>query len=89
MRRYTLTTAFCLILAVGSARSQGDFTKTFTVFKAVAPGIDFFAVNRNEVTPFEKPVNEAQKRLAVFLGEDVAKGAIVICSSPAQRETPV
>jgi hypothetical protein len=86
MKRYTLTTAFCLILVVGSARSQGDFTKTFTAFKAVAPGVDFFAVNRNEVTLFEKPVNEAQKRLAVFLGEDVAKGAIVICSNPAQRD---
>lgn len=87
MNRYTLTTAFCLVLAVGSARSQSDFTKSFKVFKAVAPGVDFFALARNEVTPFEKPVNEARKRLATFLGDDLAKGAIVICSNPAQRDT--
>ena len=86
MNRYTLTTALCLVLAMGSARAQTDFMKTFTAFKAVAPGVDFFAVSRKEVTPFEKPLIEARKRLAVFLGDDMSNGAIVICSDAALRD---
>ncbi len=87
MNRYTLTAAFWLVLAVAPVRSQSNFTNSFKVFKDVAPGVDFFAANRNLITPFEKPLQEARKRLAVFLGNDLAKGAVVVCSTAAQRDT--
>ncbi len=87
MNRYTLTAAFCLIFAVGSARSQSNFTNSFKTFKEIVPGVDFFAANRNLVTPFEKPLIEAHKRLATFLGDDLSKGAVVVCSTAAQRDT--
>jgi hypothetical protein len=88
MTRYTLTTGILLILAAGNAVPQTvTFQNSFKTFKNIVPGIDFFAANRNEITPFEAPLIEARKRLAVFLGTDMTQGAIAICGTAAQRDT--
>ena len=39
------------------------------------------------MAPFEKQVKEARTRLAVFLGPNVARGAVVICSSLEQKDS--
>ncbi len=76
------------VLAFGApGYAQTDtFLKSFKQFKDVAPRVDFFAASQKEVTPFEKPVREAMQRLGNFLGKDVPKGAIFVCSSQEQKD---
>jgi hypothetical protein len=61
--------------------------KNFTSFKQVVPGIDFFASNKQEVAPYEKPVADAISRLRSLLGDDLPKGAVFICSTLAQKDS--
>jgi hypothetical protein len=71
-----------------SAQTQSDnFTKNFKSFKNSAIGVDFYAGSKSDVTPFEKVVTEARQRLSVFLGNDLARGAVVICSTLAQKDS--
>ena len=77
-----------MVFAAGYARPQTvTFQNSFKTFKDLVPGVDFFVGNRNEITPFEKPLIDARKRLSVFLGEEMSQGAIVICTTAAQRDT--
>jgi hypothetical protein len=88
MKRYILTAAIFFVCASGTARSQTvTFQNSFQTFKNLVPGVDFFAASRKDFAPFEKPLIDARKKLAVFLGEDMAQGAVVICTTAAQRDT--
>ena len=70
------------------AQTQSDnFTKTFKSFKDSAIGVDFYAGSKSDVAPFEKVVAEARQRLSVFLGNNLARGAVVICSTLAQKDS--
>ncbi len=67
---------------------QGDsFAKNFKKFANIAPGIDIFARGREDATLFEKPIGDARQRLADLLGEALAKGAIVVCSTLEQKDS--
>jgi hypothetical protein len=71
-----------------SAQPQTDnFTKNFKSFKNISIGVDFYAGSRSDVIPFEKLAAEARQRLSVFLGNDLAKGAVVICSTLEQKDS--
>ena len=61
--------------------------KNFNSFKQVVPGVDFYASNRQEVTPYEKPVADGISRLKSLLGDNLPKGAIFICSTLAQKDS--
>jgi hypothetical protein len=84
-----ISAAVSVTLFAGLTVAQGSpFTKNFKfVKKEAAPGIDFYASNQSEVEPFLKPVEEARKNLAVFLGDDLARGAIFVCSTLQQRDS--
>lgn len=70
-----------------AVHAQTDaFLKNFKQFKDLAPGIDFFAASQKEVAPFEKAARDAQARFGNFLGKDLPKGAIFICSSQEQKD---
>jgi hypothetical protein len=80
--------AFLSAISLVAAFGQEDsFSKNFKKFKDVIPGVDFFAGSRAELALFEKPIAEARQKLATFLGEDLAKGAIVICSKLEQKDS--
>jgi hypothetical protein len=86
--RSLLTVAVVLWSTLALAFPQGDsFTRNFKAYKEIAKDIDFYAAAREQVTPFEKPVREARQRLALFLGTDLTRGAVVICSSLEQRDS--
>ncbi len=71
-----------------SAQPQGDnLIKNFNVFKNPSIGVDFYAGSKSDAAPFEKPVAEARQRLSVFLGNDLAGGAVVICSTLEQKDS--
>ncbi len=81
----TFVAIFCT--GVSLVRAQGDnFTKNFNLYKNIANNVDFFASSRSDVAPFEKPIQEARRRLETFMGTDLSKGAIVICSSLEQKD---
>jgi hypothetical protein len=86
--------AIVCVLALSSVISwaavlpqEDSFSRNFKKFKDVTSGVDFFAGNRAELAPFEKPIAEARQKLSAFLGDDLAKGAIVICSKLEQKDS--
>jgi hypothetical protein len=84
-----IITVFILIAVFGvnSANSQQLATfKNFTAFRDLAPGIDFFASNRQVVAPYEKPAGEAIAKLKSLLGASLPKGAIFVCSTLEQKD---
>ena len=91
MKRFSVL--FCVFtiacgISLGAVSSQEDsFSKAFRKFKDVIPGVDFFASNQAELAPFEKPIAAAREKLAAFLGDDLAHGAIVICSQLEQKDS--
>jgi hypothetical protein len=87
MARQMAAAMALLVLTAGFAQQQDSFTKNFRAFKDVVPGIDFYAAARNDVAPLEQPVREARERLSTFLGKDLTRGALVICSSLEQRDS--
>ncbi|MBN2320235.1 MAG: hypothetical protein JXR49_14215 [Acidobacteria bacterium] len=66
---------------------QADKYKSFNRFAGMTPYIDYFASERQSVTPYIKPAAEAVKRLQALLGETLPKGAIFICSSLEQKDS--
>ena len=81
--------AFILIAVFGinSANAQQPATfKNFSAFRDLAPGIDFFASNRQVVTPYEKPAGETITKLKSLLGTSLPKGAIFVCSTLEQKD---
>jgi hypothetical protein len=84
-----IITVFILIAVFGvnSANAQQLATfKNFTAFRDLAPGIDFFASNRQVVAPYEKPAGEAIAKLKSLLGASLPKGAIFVCSTLEQKD---
>jgi len=75
------------MLATNAYAQENLFTKDFKQFKGIVPGVDFFAKARKEITPFEKPIAEAHKKLASILDGELAAGAIFICSSRKQKDS--
>jgi len=75
------------MLATNAYAQENLFTKDFKQFKGIVPGVDFFAKARKEITPFEKPIAEARKKLASILDGELAAGAIFICSSRKQKDS--
>jgi hypothetical protein len=75
------------ISLVAALPQEDSFSRNFKKFKDVIPGVDFFAGNRLELAPFEKPIAEARQKLSAFLGDDLAKGAIVICAKLEQKDS--
>jgi hypothetical protein len=87
MKRLT-TAAFFLTLFAGIAQAQENpYLKTFKIFKDVAPGVDFYASSQSEIEPYVKAVVEARTKIAGFLGTDLARGAIFICSTLKQKDS--
>ena len=75
-------------LGIQSAQAQQAATfKRFTAFKQLVADVDFYASNRQIVTPYEKPVAETMARLKALLGEGIPKGAIFICSTLQQKDS--
>ncbi|MBM3792371.1 MAG: hypothetical protein FJW35_18765 [Acidobacteria bacterium] len=68
------------------AAAQDTGFKNFNLFKDVLPGVDFFAANRQQATPFEKPLTESRQKLVDLLGSAIPKGAIFICSTLEQKD---
>jgi len=88
MKRLIGAVVFLTLFAGLTVAQENPFTKNFKfIKKEVAPGIDFYASDKSEVEPFIKPVEEARKSLAVFLGDDLARGAVFICSTRLQRDS--
>jgi hypothetical protein len=82
------TAAFFLTLFAGITQAQENpYLKTFKIFKDVAPGVDFYASNQSDIEPYVKPIAEARKKLAGFLGTDLARGAIFVCSTLKQKDS--
>ncbi len=80
--------AAAAIMAAGPCFAQTvSFQKNFTLFKDVAPGIDLYAHSKSDIAAFEKPVREARQKLAAFLGNDLARGAVIICSTMEQKDS--
>lgn len=69
-----------------SAQQPASF-KHFSAFRNLAPGVDFFASNRQTVAPYEKPVTETMGKLKDLLGSDLPRGAIFICSTLEQKDS--
>ena len=75
-------------LGIQSAQAQKAATfKRFTAFKQLVADVDFYASNRQIITPYEKPVAETIARLKALLGKDIPKGAIFICSTLEQKDS--
>ncbi len=87
MTRQIVAAAALLVFTAGFAPQQDSFSRNFRAFKDLVPGIDFFATARTEVTPFETPIREAREKLATFLGKDLARGALVVCSTLEQKDS--
>ena len=86
IQRLISATLFLSLFACFGLAQDNPFPK-FKVFKEAAPGIDFYANQKTEVDPFTKPLADARGKIASFLGDDIAKGAIFICSTLAQKDS--
>ena len=83
-----LLPALILIAAFGvnSTNAQTVSFKNFNSFQDIVPGVDFFASDRQMITPYEAASAEAIVRLKTLLGDELPKGAIFICSTLAQKD---
>ncbi len=87
MLRFLLAALLVAVpLGAGSANAQVVDFKNFVSFRNLVPGVDFFASNRKNVSPYEKPAAEAIARMRELLGGDLPKGAIFICSNVQQKD---
>ena len=78
-----LTAAF----GVNSVSAQTVSFKNFNSFLGIVPGIDFFALNRQTIAPYEETAANAAAKLKYLIGNDIPKGAIFICSNLAQKDS--
>jgi len=76
-----------LAQAAAAADSVDSFTRSFKKFANAAPGIDIFAGSRADAAHLEKPLAEMRAKLVTFLGETIARGAIVVCTSLEQKDS--
>ena len=73
--------------SANSANAQTVSFRNFSSFQNIVPGVDFFAVNRQTVAPYEEAATQAIERLKNLLGDDLPRGAIFICTNLAQRDS--
>ena len=89
--RFPLQALLLLLVAVlgaDAANAQDAVSfKNFTTFQNIVPGVDFFASNRQTITPYEVATAEAISKLKGLFDEDLPKGAIFICSNLAQKDS--
>jgi hypothetical protein len=89
MIRRPIIAAFVIAgaFSIGLANTQqAKSYKSFATFSNVVPDIDFYASNRKEVTPYEKPLEDVITRLKGLLGKELPNGAIFICSTLEQKD---
>ncbi len=86
IQRVKTAAIFLTLFAGFSLAQENPFTKNFKLFKDVAPGVDFYASNQSDIEPFVQPVVGVRKELASYLGTDLTKGAIFVCSTVAQND---
>ena len=86
IQRLISATLFLSLFACFGLAQDNPFPK-FKVFREAVPGIDFYANEKTEVDPFIKPLADARGKMASYLGDDIAKGAIFICSTLAQKDS--
>jgi len=80
--------SFAGMLSVSLYGAQTDsFKKNFNLFREVAPGVDFFAASKSDTAPFERPVREAQKKLASLIGRKLSRGVVVVCTTMEQKDS--
>jgi hypothetical protein len=87
IQRVTTAAIFLTLFAGVSLAQENPFTKNFKLFKDVAPGVDFYASNQSDIEPFIRPVSGVRKEIASYLGIDLTKGAIFVCSTVAQNDS--
>jgi hypothetical protein len=85
-----IITAFVLFSVLGiesvQAQQAAQF-KRFVSFRQIVAGIDFYASNRQTITPYEKAAADAIERLKTLFGTELPKGAIFICSTLEQKDS--
>lgn len=87
-RHWFAALVLVLVSACGAAALQQDsFSRKFRPFKNAVPGVDFYGESRESIAPFLAPVREAYTRLQPYLGDSLARGAVVICSTAEQRDS--
>ena len=87
IQRLTSAAVFLTLFAGLSLAQENPFSKSFKFFKKdVSPGIDYFADGQNDIEPYVKPVVEARAKIGDFLGTELSRGAIFVCSTVAQRD---
>lgn len=87
IQRVKTAAIFLTLFAGVSLAQENPFTKNFKLFKDVTPGVDFYASNQSDIEPFVKPVSGVRKEIASYLGTDLTKGAIFVCSTVAQNDS--
>jgi hypothetical protein len=87
IQRLASAAVFLTLFAGLSLAQENPFSKNFKFFKKdVAPGIDYFAGNQNDIEPYIKPVVGARAKIGDFLGKELSRGAIFVCSTVAQKD---
>jgi hypothetical protein len=87
IQRLASAAVFLTLFAGLSLAQENPFSKNFKFFKKDgAPGIDYFAENQNDIEPYIKPVVEARAKIGDFLGKELSRGAIFVCSTVAQKD---
>ena len=77
-----------LALCVNSTQAQTVSFKNFSSFPDIVPGVvDFFASDRETITPYVDMAKTSIERVKYLLGDDIPKGAIFICTNQAQVDS--
>ena len=87
MKQRITTAVILLALAASFGLAQDNPFPRFKQFKGVIPGVDVYATQRTDFESFVKPVADARAKMAGFIGDDIAPGAIFICSTLEQKDT--
>jgi hypothetical protein len=86
MKRLATAWIFLMLFAGVALAQENAYLKNFQLFKDVAPGVDFYASSTSVIEPYVKPVVAARKKLVDYLGTELARGAIFICSNTKQKD---
>ncbi len=86
MQRLPIAAVFLALVASLAPAQTNPFPK-FKPFLGAAPGVDFFADQKSEIDPFIAPIADAHKNMEAMLGASLAKGAIFVCSTLAQKDS--
>ncbi len=86
LKRLTIVSFFLTLFAGLTLAQENPYLKNFKVFKEVAPGVDFYASQQSLIEPYVPAVSEARKKLANYLGADLARGAVFVCDKLTQKD---